>query len=42
MIQPLRVWHRWIFLALVFLVPIVFIAGLAARHHPVPQKSASP
>jgi hypothetical protein len=32
MIQPLRVWHRRIFVALVFLLPLIFLAGLHARH----------
>lgn len=38
MIQPLRAWHRRIFLVLLFLLPIIFIAGLAARHHSPTQK----
>lgn len=39
MIQPLRNWHRWTFEVLGILLPIVFLAGLAAR--PSGTKSTS-
>ncbi len=33
MIQPLRLWHRRIFLLLLFLLPLIFAAGLRSRLH---------
>lgn len=33
MIQPLRRMHRRIFLFLVFLLPLFFVAGILGRHH---------
>jgi len=42
MIQPLRIWHRRIFLLLLLLLPIIFVAGLGARHHSVSPKLAIP
>jgi hypothetical protein len=33
MIQPLRKIHRRIFFLLLALLPLVFVAGLLARHH---------
>ncbi len=39
MIQPLRKTHRRIFLALVLLLPLLFLSGLAFRHSwPAPAK----
>ncbi len=42
MIQPLRKWHRRIFFVLLFLLPIIFVAGLAARHHPAASRLSTP
>lgn len=42
MIQPLRIWHRRIFLILLILLPMIFFGGLGARHHPLPQKTIAP
>jgi len=36
MIQPLRKMHRTIFFALGIALPVLFIAGLASRHAPLP------
>jgi hypothetical protein len=36
MIQPLRQMHRTIFFALGIALPVLFIAGLASRHAPLP------
>jgi hypothetical protein len=36
MIQPLRKMHRTIFFALGIALPVLFIAGLASRHTPLP------
>jgi hypothetical protein len=36
MIQPLRKMHRIIFFALGIALPVLFIAGLASRHAPLP------
>jgi hypothetical protein len=36
MIQPLRKMHRFIFFALGIALPVLFIAGLASRHAPLP------
>jgi hypothetical protein len=36
MIQPLRKMHRTIFFALGIAMPVLFIAGLASRHAPLP------
>lgn len=41
MIQPLRSWHRRIFLLLAVLLPILFAAGLLARHRLLPATAAS-
>jgi hypothetical protein len=41
MIQPLRKWHRRIFYALLFLLPIIFATGLVARHHSVTDKHST-
>ncbi len=35
MIQPLRRWHLRIFLLLAVLLPLLFLAGLHARHRPL-------
>jgi hypothetical protein len=36
MIQPLRKMHRTIFFALGIVLPVLFTAGLASRHAPLP------
>jgi hypothetical protein len=38
MIQPLRAWHLRIFLALLVLLPLIFFAGLHARHNSASQE----
>jgi hypothetical protein len=37
MIQPLRTVHRHVFVALAFVLPAVLVAGLGARHAPLPS-----
>jgi hypothetical protein len=41
MIQPLRKVHRWVFVLLAIVLPLLFIAGLRARHHLLPEKVSS-
>src|SRR5687767_15274652 len=40
MIQPLRQYHRWAFEGLGILLPVIFLAGLAAR--PSATKATAP
>ncbi len=42
MIQPLRVWHRRIFFVLLFVLPLIYFAGLRARHRLVNQEQTAP
>ena len=39
MIQPLRRSHLWIWIALAILLPILFVAGLAARRDTTPNNT---